>query len=220
MAYKSYLFDPGIYQYLLSHTVQEPAILRKLREETDAHPRSSMQISPEQAKLNAIFLKMLGARKVIEVGVFTGYSSTAAALALPEDGRLVACDISEEFTNIAKRYWQEAGVAHKIDFRLGPAAESLTQLIKEGQGGTFDFAFIDADKTSYANYYELCLQLLRPGGLIALDNMLWDAKVIDASDQSADTVAIRALNDALIQDPRVLAMLLPLADGIALAVKL
>ncbi len=167
----------------------------------------------------ALLVHLLGARRTLEVGVFTGYSSLSVALALPDDGRIIACDVSEEWTAIARRYWREAGVEHKIDLRLRPALQTLDDLIALGQGGTFDFAFIDADKENYANYFERALVLLRPGGLIAVDNVLWSGRVIDKSVKDADTRAIRAFNDKLKSDERVWISMLPIRDGLTLACK-
>ena len=178
-----------------------------------------MQISPEQGQFMALLVHMLGARRTLEVGVFTGYSSLAVALALPDDGRVIACDISEEYTSVARRYWREAGVERKIDLRLRPALQTLDHLIALGQAGSFDFAFIDADKENYENYYERCLTLLRPGGLIAADNVLWSARVIERADQDADTRAIRAFNEKLKSDERVWLSMLAIRDGITLACK-
>jgi caffeoyl-CoA O-methyltransferase len=181
-----------------------------------------MQISPEQGQLMGLLIQLLGARRTIEVGVFTGYSSISVALALPPDGRIVACDVSEEFTAIARRYWKTAGVAERIDLRLAPATATLDGLLREGKAGTFDFAFIDADKENYDAYYERSLQLLRKGGLIAIDNVLWDGKVADpaiADGKDVDTAAIRALNRKLVKDERVTLSMLPLADGLTLALK-
>ena len=208
-----------LYEYLLSVSLREPEILRQLREETSHHPRRVMQIAPEQGSLLTLLIQLLGARKTLEVGVFTGYSSLCTALALPTDGKLIACDVSEEFTSIARRYWEAAGVAHKVDLRLAPALETLDKLIADGESGTFDFAFIDADKSNYDGYYERALQLIHPGGIIAFDNVLWDGKVIDSQAQDADTVAIRTLNAKLQKDERVTICMLPMADGVTLALK-
>ena len=210
---------PVLREYLLSVSLREPEILRRLREETANHPLARMQIAPEQGQFMRLLLQLLGARRVLEVGVFTGYSSLSAALALPADGRLVACDVSEEFTSIARRYWAEAGVADRITLHLAPATETLTRLIRDGSEGTFDFAFIDADKSNYDAYYEGALRLLRPGGLIAIDNVLWSGRVADASNTDADTVALRNLNQKLHSDERVSLSMLPLADGLTLALK-
>jgi predicted O-methyltransferase YrrM len=216
---KTFLADPALYRYTLEHSLREPEILRRLRAETASYPNAQMQISPDQGEFFGLLVRAIGARKVLEVGVFTGYSSLAVMLSLPLDGRLVACDISEEYTHVARRYWQEAGVADRVELHIGPAAETLENLAANGHRESFDFAFIDADKSSYDRYYEFALQLVRKGGLIALDNMLQSGKVIDPSAGDRDTVAIRALNDKIAADQRVFASLLPLADGITLAFK-
>jgi predicted O-methyltransferase YrrM len=206
-------------QYIRSVTLREPEILKRLREETSKLPNAMMQIGPEQGQFMGMLIRLLGAKLTLEVGVFTGYSSTAVALALPDDGRIVACDVSEEYTSMARRYWREAGVEHKIGLRLAPAVETLDGLLAEGKSGAFDFAFIDADKENYDRYYERALKLLRPGGLIAVDNVLWHGKVLDQSVQDADTRAIRALNEKLHHDERVMVSLLPIGDGLTLACK-
>jgi predicted O-methyltransferase YrrM len=212
-------FPEEISDYLLSVSLREPPILRRLREETALHPQARFQVAPEQGQFMAMLIQMLGARRTLEVGVFTGYSSLAVALALPPDGQIVACDINEEFTSIARRYWKEAGVDHMIDLRIRPAMETLTGLISQGQRGRFDFAFIDADKTSYEGYYECALELLRPGGLIMVDNVLWSGRVLDSSDQTPDTQAVRAFNKKLLADSRVSLSMIPLGDGVTLALK-
>ncbi|MEH1969785.1 class I SAM-dependent methyltransferase [Nostoc sp.] len=211
--------DNQLYNYLLSVSLREPEILLKLRQETASHPRSEMQISPEQGQFMRLLVELIGAKKTLEVGVFTGYSSLSVALALPADGKIIACDVSEEFTAIARRYWQEAGVADKIDLRLAPALKTLDQLLANGQAETFDFAFIDADKENYDGYYERSLQLVRPGGLIAIDNVLWSGQVADPHNQDESTQAIRALNEKLHHDERVTLSLVPIADGLTLAIK-
>ncbi|MBD2506556.1 class I SAM-dependent methyltransferase [Nostoc muscorum FACHB-395] len=211
--------DDQLYSYLLSVSLREPEILLKLRQETANHPRSTMQISPEQGQFMRLLVQLIGAKKTLEVGVFTGYSSLSVALALPDDGKIIAADVSEEFTAIARRYWQEAGVADKIDLRLAPGLETLDQLLATGQGETFDFAFIDADKENYDGYYERSLQLLRPGGLIAIDNVLWSGQVADPENQDESTQSIRALNEKLHHDERVTLSLVPIADGLTLAIK-
>lgn len=209
----------ALYGYLLRATLREPQVLQRLREETAKLPSGQMQISPEQGQLMALLVELLGARRVLEVGTFTGYSSTALALALPSDGKLLACDLSEEWTNVARRYWREAGVEPKIELRLGPALATLDAVLAEGQAGSYDFAFIDADKTAYDDYYERCLQLLRPGGLVAVDNALWAGAVADDTDQGDNTRAIRALNAKIAADPRVTSSLVPIGDGLHLARK-
>jgi predicted O-methyltransferase YrrM len=211
--------DEPLWDYIRSVTLREPSVLKRLREETRNHPQGTMQISAEQGQFMALLIQLLGARKTLEIGVFTGYSSLAVALALPEDGRVIACDVNEEYTAIARRYWREAGVERKIDLRLRPALETLDDLIAAGQGGRFDFVFIDADKTNYANYFERALVLVRAGGLIAVDNVLWSGSVIDPAVQDADTRAIRAFNEKLHGDERVWLSMLPVRDGLTLACK-
>lgn len=208
-----------LYGYLLRHSLREPDVLRRLREETSRHEYAIMQIAPEQGQFMAWLVETLGVRKAVEVGVFTGYSAACVALAMPPDGKLIACDISKEWTDIGRRYWREAGIEHKIDLRLAPARDTLLTLVEQGEAGTFDFAFIDADKTNYQPYYELCLELLRPGGVIAVDNVLWGGSVADSKVNDADTRAIRALNEKLHQDSRVSMSLVPIADGLTLARK-
>jgi len=208
-----------LYKYLLEHSLREPPVLARLRDETQRMPQASMQIAPEQGQFLALLVRLAGARRCLEVGTFTGYSSTAVALALPADGRIVCMDVSEEYTARARRAWDEAGVAGKIELRLGPARESLAALADEGGAGRYDFAFIDADKGNYVHYYEAALALLRPGGLIAVDNTLWNGAVADPADDSDDTVAIRAFNDAVHGDERVDVSLVPIGDGLTLARK-
>jgi predicted O-methyltransferase YrrM len=208
-----------IHRYLLDHSVREPEVLARLRAATASMPHAQMQIGPEQGQLMALLARLVGARRCIEVGVFTGYSSLAVALALPEDGRIVACDVSEAWTAVARRFWREAGVEHKIDLKLQPAVRTLEQLLAAGEAGRYDFAFIDADKESYDRYYELLLQLLRPGGLITLDNTLWSGHVANPDHHDADTDALRALNAKVHRDERVDLSLLPIGDGLTLARK-
>jgi predicted O-methyltransferase YrrM len=205
--------------YVRSVSLREPEVLTRLREETAKLPNAIMQISPEQGQFMGMLIRLLGAKLTLEVGVFTGYSSISVALALPDDGRIIACDVSAEYTSVARRYWREAGVERKVDIRLAPAVETLDGLLKEGKAGAFDFAFIDADKDNYDRYYERALKLLRPGGLIAIDNVLWHGKVMDDSIQDADTRAIRALNEKLHGDERVWLSLLTIGDGLTLACK-
>lgn len=211
--------DDKLSEYISSVTLREPEVLRRLRDETAKLPMANMQISAEQGQFLALLLHLLGARRTLEVGVFTGYSSLVTALALPEDGHVIACDVNEEWTAVARRYWREAGVEHKIDLRLAPALKTLDNLIAMGQGSSFDFAFIDADKENYENYYERALVLLRPGGLIAVDNVLWSGRVIDPKVKDKDTLAIRAFNARLKDDDRVWLSMLPLRDGLTLACK-
>lgn len=217
MSNRSLTLDDRLYHYLLSHSVREPEVLQRLRQETSGLDMAAMQISPEQGQFMAMLLQILAAQQVIEVGVFTGYSSLCMALALPEDGKIVACDVSEEWTALAQRYWREAGMMHKIDLRLAPALKTLQGLIDEQRQGSFDFAFIDADKGHYPDYYELCLQLIRPGGVIAIDNVLWSGDVADESKTDEDTCAIRRLNEQIYRDNRVTISLLPIGDGLTLA---
>jgi caffeoyl-CoA O-methyltransferase len=205
--------------YIRRVTLREPEVLKRLREETAKLPNAIMQICPEQGQFMGLLMRLLGAKRTLEVGVFTGYSSTAVALALPDDGKIVACDVSAEYTSMARRYWREAGVEHKMDLRLAPAIKTLDALLVEGKSGSFDFAFIDADKENYGGYYERALKLLRPGGVIAVDNVLWHGKVLDESVQDADTRAIRALNEKLHRDERVIVSMLPIGDGLTLAYK-
>ncbi|MBO1047569.1 MAG: SAM-dependent methyltransferase [Dolichospermum sp. DEX182a] len=211
--------EQSLYDYLLSVSLREADILTQLRQETAQMPMSQMQISPEQGQFMALLVKLIGAKKTLEVGVFTGYSSLVVALALPADGKIVACDVSEEYTSVARRYWQDAGVADKIDLHIAPALETLDKLLTAGEAGTFDFAFIDADKSNYNNYYEQCLELIRPGGLIAIDNVLWSGKVADTEIQDNQTNKIRALNRKLHEDSRITLSLVPIADGLTLAMK-
>ena len=211
--------DDALYDYLSSVSLREPGVLRRLREETAKMPQHNMQIGPEQGQFMALLIELTGARKCLEVGTFTGYSALTVALALPDDGRLIACDISEEFTARAKPFWEEAGVAGKIELRIGPALETLDALIEGGESGTFDFAFIDADKVNYLGYFQRALDLARPGGLICVDNVLWNGAVADPSRNDEDTEAIRAFNAALTNDPRISLSMLPMGDGLTLARK-
>ena len=211
--------EQHLYDYLLAVSLREPDILTQLRHETAQLRMDQMQISPEQGQFMALLVKLLGAKKTLEVGVFTGYSSLVTALALPADGKIIACDVSEEFTSIARRYWEKAGIADKIDLRIAPALETLDNLLATGETESFDFAFIDADKGNYENYYERSLQLIRPGGLIAVDNVLWSGKVADSEVQDNQTKKIRAFNQKLHQDSRVTLSVVPIADGLTLARK-
>lgn len=206
--------------YLLRVTVRESDVLRRLREETGKMPAAGMQISPEQGQFMRWLNELLGTRRALEVGVFTGYSSICVASALPEQGCLIACDVSEEWTTIARRYWREAGVERKIELRLAPALQTLDALLAGGEAGSFDFAFVDADKEGYGAYYERCFELVRPGGVIAFDNMLWNGRVADASATDPATAAIRRVNERASADSRVSASLLPIGDGLLLARKL
>jgi len=211
---------PEMGDYIRDITLRELPILARLREETAANPQSGMQVSPEQGQYMALMARLIGARRTLEVGTFTGYSALVVAMALPEDGQIIACDINKEWTDIARRYWDEAGVAHKINLRLGPAVETLQALLAGGGKGTFDFAFIDADKSNYQSYFDSAVELIRPGGLIAVDNVLWHGRVIDPAEQDRDTLAVREFNRKLHTDARVEISLVPMGDGLTLARKL
>lgn len=219
MTLKSIGLDEQLYDYLCRVSLREPEILQKLRQQTATLPNAKMQIAPEQGQFMALLVQLMRAKKALEIGVFTGYSSLAVALALPEDGQLIACDVSEEYTDIARNYWQQAGVESKISLYIAPALDTLEQLINNGEANTFDFVFIDADKQNYRNYYEKSLILLRPGGLIAVDNVLWYGQVANPDNQEKLTVAIRQFNDYLTRDDRIILSLVPIADGLTLAVK-
>src|SRR5215813_876540 len=210
--------DP-IYDYLLSVSLREPEILKRLRAETARLPMGMMQIAPEQGQLLSLLVQALHPKRCLEIGVFTGYSSLSVALALPPDGHITACDVNEEWTSIARRYWEEAGVANKIDLYLAPALQTLDRMIAHGQSATYDFAFIDADKENYWAYYERALTLLHPGGLIAIDNTLWSGQPADPGIGDASTRAIRAFNQRLFKDTRVRISLIPIGDGMTLALK-
>jgi caffeoyl-CoA O-methyltransferase len=203
--------------YVVEVGTREPDVLARLREETAALPEHGMQIAPEQGAFLAMLVELTGARRCLEIGTFTGYSSTAVAMALPEDGRIVCCDISEAWTSVARRYWDEAGVAGKIDLRIAPATETLDGLLADGAESTYDFAFVDADKSGYDGYYERLLRLVRPGGLIVFDNTLWSGRVLEQDAGDEDTQALQALNRKLAGDDRISLCLLPLADGVTLA---
>lgn len=205
-----------VYHYMLDHSLRETDVMRRLREETSKLAASNMQIAPEQGQFMALLLELAGAKRVIEVGTFTGYSALCMAQSLPDDGKLICCDVSEEWTAVAKHYWAEAGVDQKISLRLAPALETLDELLESGQVEAFDAAFVDADKTNYINYYERCLRLVRPGGMLMFDNTLWDGSVADEANQKEDTVAIRELNDHVHRDDRVSVSLVPIGDGLTL----
>ncbi len=216
MSNRTLNLDDRLYDYLQAVSLREPAVLAHLRAETASLPMAAMQISPEQGQFMALLVRLMGARRCLEVGTFTGYSALACALALPEGGELVALDMSAEWTAIAKRYWAEAGVTGRIRLQLGPAGDSLRQLRQDGGQETFDFMFIDADKPGYADYVEQGFHLLRAGGLIVIDNVLWSGKVADSGSTDADTVALRRLNEALRDDPRFDLSMLPVGDGLTL----
>lgn len=211
--------DDRLQRYIVAHGARETAVQRDLRRITQRMPRSSMQIGAEQGALMQVLVRLMGARSCLEIGTFTGYSALAVALALPAGGRIVCCDVSEEWTSIARRTWRKAGVAGKIDLRIAPALETLDALLREGKAGKFDFAFIDADKANYSKYFERCLKLVRRGGLVAVDNTLWGGSVVNPRNQTVDTRAIRAFNRKLLRDRRVHIALVPVGDGLTLALK-
>jgi caffeoyl-CoA O-methyltransferase len=219
MTARTLQLSPRLHDYLLANSLRETPAQRRIRAVTARLPDANMQTAPEQGQFLQLLVRLLGAKRCIEIGTFTGYSALSVALALPPGGRIVCCDRSEEWTSIARRYWEKAGIARKIDLRLGPALETLDALLGAGGAGRFDFAFIDADKTNYRNYYERCLKLVRRGGLIAVDNTLWYGRVTDARRQDADTRAIRAFNRMLHRDRRVELSLVPVGDGLTLALK-
>ena len=218
MSSRTLNLNDTVYQYLLNHTLREHPAQVALREATRTHPHAMMQISPEQGQFMALLIRLLGARRTIEIGVFTGYSALSVALALPDDGKVLACDISDEYTRIGVPHWKAAGIAHKIELQLAPALNTLDARINAGLQGQYDFAFIDADKSGYDAYYERCLTLLRVGGLIAIDNTLWSGKVATPA-EDADTAALQALNSKLHRDERVDISMLPIGDGLTLARK-
>jgi O-methyltransferase len=218
MSNKSIQVDDSLYRYILSISLREPALLRELREETSQLEMARMQIAPDQGQFMALLLKLTGARRYLEVGTFTGYSALVCALAMPADAQLYALDISEEWTAIARRYWERAGVAERINLKLGSAAKTMQSMLPAAQN-SFDAIFIDADKTGYATYIQYAFELLRPGGLLMLDNVLWGGSVIDPSVDDEDTVAIRRVNEAMVADDRFDVSLVPIGDGLTLAVK-
>ncbi|MFO7674736.1 MAG: class I SAM-dependent methyltransferase [bacterium] len=216
MSLKTLNLTDALHEYLLQVSLREPDVLRRLRAETLVLPEADCQIAPEQGQFMALLLRLIGARRVLEIGTFTGYSSTALALALPPDGRVVCCDRSEKWTAVARRWWKEAGVEDRVELILGPALVTLERLRAERGPGWFDFAFIDADKENDAAYFERCLELVRPGGLIAVDNVLWGGRVIDPGASDPDTAAIRVFNATLRDDERIDLSLVPIADGLTL----
>ncbi len=219
MSNQSIGLSDELHEYLLSVSLREPEVMRRLRAETAEHPKSQMQIAPEQAQFLRFLVRLIGVRRSLEIGVFTGYSALAVAMELPPTGTLVACDVSEEYTEVARRHWDEAGVDDRIALRIAPAEETLSVLLEDGQAGTFDFSFIDADKENYDTYYEQSLELLRPGGVIALDNMFRDGRVAHPDVEDESVRAIQRLNEKLHDDERVDLSMLPLADGVTLAMK-
>jgi len=219
MTNRTFTLSDSLYDYFASVSLREADILRRLRDETATLPRATMQIAPEQGQFLALLVQLTGARRCLEVGVFTGYSALCVAAALPAGGSVVACDVSEEWTAVARRYWEEAGVAERIELKLAPAVETLDRLLANGQSGTFDFAFIDADKPNYSNYFERSLRLVRQGGLIAADNTLWYGRVAEPENHDEDTEAIRRFNRSLHADARIDLSLVPIGDGVTLARK-
>jgi caffeoyl-CoA O-methyltransferase len=219
MSSRTLCLSEELYDYMKRVSLREPDLLRRLREETSRDPMHIMQISPEQGQLMALLVKVMGARRTLEIGVYTGYSSTCVGMALPDDGKVVACDVSLEWTTIARRYWNEAGLAGKVDLYLAPALQTLDLLVRNGASGTFDFAFIDADKENYDGYYEGCLRLLRPGGVLAIDNVFWDGRVAQKGPADEATAAIQALNEKIRGDERVDPSMIPIGDGLTLARK-
>jgi len=214
MASRNAFLPEHIQQYIDATTLRDEPVLRDLREETAKLPQAGMQTGADQVQFLQLLVRLIGARRCIEVGVFTGYSALGVALALPEAGRIVACDVSEDYTAIARRYWERAGVAGKIDLYLAPATQTLDELIRAGEEEHFDFAYIDADKPGYDAYYERCLRLLRPNGIITIDNVLWSGDVANAGTTDESTLALRALNEKIGRDTRVDATLLPIGDGL------
>jgi predicted O-methyltransferase YrrM len=214
MSDRRLIVTDDIHKYVLDHSLREPEILARLRAETAKLPYASMQIGPEQGQFMALLARLINAKRCIEIGVFTGYSALVVALALPSDGKIIACDVNQEWTSIGRRYWREAGVEHKIDLRLQPALRTLDELLAAGQSGTYDYAFIDADKPNYDAYYERVLQLLRPNGLFLIDNVLWSGKVADPKTKDAETMVFKKLNEKLHKDERVEISLLGIGDGV------
>lgn len=217
MSKRTLQLDDRTYEYLLANSLREDPALSRLRAETASHPKVNMQIAPEQGQFMQMLVRLTGAKRAIEVGVFTGYSSLAVMLAMPNDARLLALDVSPAYTAVARRHWQAAGVADRIELVIAPALVTLDARIEAGEAGHYDFAFIDADKTGYLGYYERLLKLVRPGGLIVVDNTLWHGAVADPADREADTIALREFNDVLHRDARIDLVLLPVGDGLTLA---
>lgn len=210
---------PALHQYLLTTSAREHPLLAELRERTIKDDHARFQIAQEQGQLMGLLVKLMGAKRIVEIGTFTGYSSLVMGMAMPDEGRILCCDLDKQWTDVAQDYWRRAGIAHKMQLELAPAADTLNQLLIQGEARTFDMAFIDADKANYDQYYELCLRLLRPGGLLMIDNTLWGGSVIDMTKQDADTRAIRQLNKKLQSDPRIEISHLPIADGLTLCLK-
>ncbi|MCW5937106.1 MAG: class I SAM-dependent methyltransferase [Fimbriimonadaceae bacterium] len=221
MSTRSHGLSPELHDYLVQHTVEETDLQRRLREETRAGGfDADMQIAPEQGQFFRFLVQALGVKKALEVGTFTGYSSLAVAMALPEDGHIDCCDLSEEFTSVAKRYWEEAGVAGKVTLRLGPGLDTLDRMIASGASGHYDFAFIDSEKEGYPGYYDRCMRLLRVGGVLCFDNAIADGRVADPKNSEPNVVAIRETNRIAFADPKALATLVPIGDGLTMVLKL
>lgn len=219
MSNKTFTLPDTLYDYLSSVSLRETALLHQLRAETARFPYATMQIAPEEGQFLSFLVQLTKASKILEIGVFTGYSSLCMALAMPEYGKLIACDVNKEWTEIARKYWRKAGIDHKIDLRIAPALKTLDHLIASGEAGSFDFIFIDADKTNYISYYSRAIELARTGGVIAIDNVFWSGKVADLEQQDEDTKAIRSLNEQIYNDNRVFLSMIPIADGLTLALK-
>jgi caffeoyl-CoA O-methyltransferase len=219
MSTRTYQIGEELHRHLLETTIRDMDVLQRLRTKTAEMAEGGMQISPEQGQFMQFLIRAIGAKRTLEIGTFTGYSALVVALALPEDGQLVACDVSDEYTSVGRPFWEDAGVAHKIDLRLGPGVDSLLTMLDNGQSESFDFAFIDADKPNYERYYELCLKLVRPGGVIAIDNTLWGGRIADHTAQDESTRVIRSLNQKIRNDKRVDMSLVPIGDGLMLACK-
>ncbi|MCB1792009.1 MAG: class I SAM-dependent methyltransferase [Gammaproteobacteria bacterium] len=219
MTNRTISIDDHLHRYLLEHSVRETALMRELREVTAQHTLARMQIGPEQGQFMALLVELIAARRIIEIGTFTGYSALCLAQAMPGDGRLLCCDVSEEYTAVGVPFWERAGVRERIELKIAPALETLDALLADGHTETFDMAFIDADKTNYLNYYTRCLALVRRGGLLLFDNTLWNGAVADPTDETPDTQALRALNRALRDDERISISLVPIGDGLTLARK-
>lgn len=219
MSTRTYQIGEELHRHLLETTIRDMDVLQELRVKTAEMAEGGMQISPEQGQFMQFLIKAIGAKRALEIGTFTGYSALVVALALPEDGQLVACDVSDEYTSVGRPYWRKAGVEHKIDLRLGPGVESLQRMLDNGDASSFDFAFIDADKPNYPHYYELCLELVRPGGVIGIDNTLWGGRIADHTHQDESTRVIRLLNEKIRNDKRVDMSLVPIGDGLMLACK-
>jgi predicted O-methyltransferase YrrM len=219
MSTRTLTLDDRLYDYLVGHSLRDTPEQQGLRELTHKHPQGVMQISPEQGQLMSLLVKLIGAKRIIEIGTFTGYSALCMAQALPSDGELICCDVSSEWTDLGRPFWQAAGIEQRIDLRIAPALQTLDSLLRSGQAEDFDLAFIDADKSNYLHYYERCLELVKPGGLIMFDNTLWSGAVADPKINDEDTRALRALNSELHQDTRIDISILPIGDGLTLARK-